>query len=253
MHVHRPLLTLLLLLTAAVPAAYAQSSPSPPLAEVDRMLDEGRFQAALHRLEELHQATPGEADILWRMSRAKVDIGEQANDEDEQAVHYRAAWADADAAVEADPRNAQAHLARAIAAGRVGLISDTREKIELSREVKESVDRAIELDPENATAYHVRGRWNYEVADLGFFARAIVKVVYGGLPDASFEQAAADFRRAIELEDQVIHHLELGKTYRKLGREDEARKELEYALGLPDADPDDPGHKEEAREILSDL
>ena len=60
-----------------------------------------------------------------------------------------------------------------------------------------------ELDPENEMAYHVRGRWHYGVADLNWIERAVVKTVYGGLPDASFEQAARDLEKARDLNPEM--------------------------------------------------
>ena len=139
-------------------------------------------------------------------------------------------------------------MARAIASGRVGLISGTKEKVRHSREVKESVDRAIALDPNNALAYHIRGRWHYEVASLGFFARAALNLVYGGLPDASYEQALQDLQRANAIEDLVINHVELGKTYLKLDEEAEARAAFQRALDHPSVYPKDDLYKEQARE-----
>jgi tetratricopeptide (TPR) repeat protein len=246
MTVHRILLLAAFLLIHA--GASAQSDPS--LATIDEMRGDGRFTEALAALESLKAAQPGDVEVLWRLSRTRVDIGEKASARDQQESHYRAAIEDARGAVAAAPDHPEAHLALAIAAGRVGLISGTRTKVELSRDVKESVDRAIELNPNLGPAYHVRGRWNYEVASLGFMSRTVVRMVYGGLPSASYEQAAADFQKSIEIEDRVLDRLELGKTYLKLGERAKARAEFERALALPDEDPDDPEHKEEARSLL---
>ena len=231
----------------------AQMSESASLALADSLWQVGQPEASLEPLEALLEASPMDADVLWRIARAKGDLGEAAKEEDEKETWYRAALEDAQAAVEADSMNADAFLTQAIAAGRVGLISGTKEKVELSRDVKESVDRAIELDPEKALAYHVRGRWNYEVASLGFFSRAALKLVYGGLPDASYESAIQDFRRAIELEDRVVNHLELGKAYLKVDDASQAKDELERALELENHYPGDTAYKQEAEALLADL
>jgi tetratricopeptide (TPR) repeat protein len=225
------------------------ASAQTTLAEVDDWIDGGQFAKARTTLEQMRQARPQDPEVLWRLARVKVDVGEQTRDKNKQRALYLDAHRDAEAAVQAGPNSADTYLTRAITAGRVALLSGSREKVERSRGVKEDVDRAIALDPANASAYHVRGRWNYEVADLGFVERAVVKVVYGGLPDASFEQAARDFQQALQVEDKVIHHLELGRTYLKLGRKAEAQAEFLRVLALPDTDPDDPMHKQEARRL----
>jgi FimV-like protein len=229
---------------------YAQNADA--LAEVDALREDGKFKEALDVLDGLKAQSPNDVEVLWRLARTRVDIGEQTEGDEQEAL-YEAALADAQSAVQANANHAEAQMALAIAAGRVGLISGTRRKIDLSRIVKDAVDRTIELDPNHPIAYHVRARWNYEVADLGFMERAVVKVVYGGLPKASFEQAALDFEKAIELNNNVINHLELGRTYMKLGEKDKARAALQKALDLPTVDPDDPMHKEEAQRLLRKL
>ena len=233
--------------------AQAQTSAEASLALADSLWQQGAPEAALEQLSTLQQNRPEDADVLWRLARAKGDLGEKAEEDEEKETWYRAALEDAQAAVEADSASADAFLTQAIAAGRVGLISGTKEKVELSREVKESVDRAIELDPEKALAYHVRGRWHYEVASLGFFSRAALKLVYGGLPDASYERAVHDLRFAIELEDQVVHHLELGKAYLKMDDASRAKAALRRALELENHYPNDPAYKEEAQALLAEL
>jgi tetratricopeptide (TPR) repeat protein len=180
-------------------------------------------------------------------------MGEQLTAESQQRSYYEAALENAEAALAADSSDAHAHLARAIAEGRVALSAGTKERIRRSRAVKRHADRAIELDSTLAAAYHVRARWNREVADLGFFERTIVRTVYGGLPAASFEQSVRDFETAIRLEDKIVHHLELARTYMKMDREQEARDHLQTALSMNASDPDDPMHKSDARDLLDDL
>lgn len=242
-------------LTPAKALAQATDSLQQVLETVDQMRTEGEFQSALDRLQALRDQHPSNVEILWRLARTKVDIGEQVAETNENRMErlYQEALDDATRAIEADTTNAHAHLAVAIAAGRVGLISGTREKVRQSRTVKEHVDRAIELDSTLAAAHHVRGRWNHEVASLGFFSRSVVRLVYGGLPDASYEAAVRNFKKSIELDDRVIDRLELARTYIEMDREDLAKQHLQMALELPNKDPDDPQYKEEARELLEEL
>jgi len=223
------------------------------LIEADSLRNAGKYREALAQLSTLEGRHPQNADVLYRLSLTRVDIGENAEDDRMQRQMYDGALTAAQAAVEADSTNAYAHLSAAIAEGRVALTAGTREKIERSRQVKHHADRAIELDPDLSSAYHVRARWNREVADLGFFTRAIVRTVYGGLPDASFEQSVRDFQTAIEKEDTIVHHIELARTYLKMDREDDARTELEKVLAMEVDDPDDPKHKREAQELLDEI
>jgi tetratricopeptide (TPR) repeat protein len=245
--------TLSALALASSARAQRFAEAGTPLATVDSLRDAGAFVAARDTLEALRTRRGDTAPVLWRLAVTRVDLGERAEDDERAESLYRQGLGTARAAVEADDQSALAHLAVAIAAGRVSEVVGTRERVELSRTVKAEAKRALALDATLDGAHHVLGRWHYEVADLGFFERTVVKAVYGGLPDASFEQAAEHFLDAIRQEQAVRHFFHLGRTYLKMDREDKARAALEEALALPNEDPDDPELKRKARRLLDDL
>jgi len=223
------------------------------LVRVDELRVDGAFRDALSRLSELRERHGDRAPILWRLSFVRVDIGKTADSEGAAQEHYREALTLAEAALTVDRSSAHSHLARAVAEGRLALDAGRQERVERSRAVKRHADRAIELDSTLAGAFHVRGRWHREVSDLNFLERAVVRTVYGGLPDASFEQAVQDFRRAIGLEDVRFHHLELGKTYLKMDRPADARAQFETVTKLPPREPFADRYLKEARALLADL
>ncbi len=251
------LCVLLIGLGFPVPSAAQSSAPDAPthdaLSRIDSLRQAGAFEDALRRLDSLQARDGASAPVLWRRSLTRVDLAKTVEDTDDRTPLYERALTDAEAALAADSTSGNAHLAVAVAEGRLALDAGTRERVRRSRAVKQHADRAIELDSTLAGAYHVRGRWHREVDDLGFFERAIVKTVYGGLPEASSEQAVRDFRRALTLEERAFHYLELGKTYELMDRPEEARTAYEAALEGPTHDPFAPRYKDEARERLADL
>lgn len=246
-----------ILLAAPAPAQSPPDTTDPSLqealAKVDSLRQTGDFQAALDRLQALRDEHPERVAVLWRLVYTWADLGQTTDDEDRRTSSYENALEVAKAGLAADSSSARAHLAMAVAQGRAALDAGTQERIRRSRAVKRHADRAIALDSTLASAYHTRGRWYREVADIGFFKRAIAKAVYGGLPDASYEQAVQDFKRAIELNDEVFHHLELAKTYLKMDRTQAARRELTTALNMSSDDPFASRYKKEARKLLADL
>lgn len=224
---------------------------SDPYERVDHLAEAGKFEAALQELQRIAKKNSDDVELLWRMAYVRVYLGKHASSEDRTKENYRTALQNAEAAVAADSQNARAYAIQAMAAGRASMAaSNNRQKVELSRLVKESADRSIKLDPSLDIGYHVRGRWHYEIATLGFLARAVVKIIYGGFPDASVEQAARDLERAIDCHDRVTHRLHLGIVYHELGRKREAVQQLERALKMPSSHPDDPEFKQEARTLL---
>ena len=84
--------------------------------------------------------------------------------------------------------------------------------------------------------------------------RALGTVRYGKIPAATYADAARCFEKAIVLNpNRLMHYIELGRTYAKLKRTDEARKLITKALAMPNTEKDDPETKQFGREILKTL
>ena len=242
--------------TASAPSEFARfRTDSLPRAfeTVDSLRHHRRFRDALELLRRLQHEHPGNVNVLYRLAFTWSDLGKAAESERQSEDFYRQALSTAEQAVAADSTSAWAHFAMSVAQGRLTLLAGPRERVERSRAVKAHAERAIELDSTLAGAYHVRGRWHREAADLNFFQRAIVAAIYGGLPEASLEQAVEDFKTAIELETRTYHHLELGKTYQDMGRIEAAKEQLRIALDVPPEDPFAPEYKRDARQLLDEL
>lgn len=229
------------------------SARDSSLAEVDQLRENGQFRDALSELSGLRDTYGDQAPMLWRMSLTRADLAKSVGDGQGRDRHNKKALELAETALLVDSTSAHAHFAKAVAEGRIALNAGTQERVERSRTVKKHVDQALELNPKLAGAYHTRGRWHREVSDLNFLERTIVRTVYGGLPDASFELAVRDFGRAIELENVRFHHLELAKTYLKMDRPSDARESLQTVLDLPAKEPFAERYKQEAQSLLEDL
>jgi tetratricopeptide (TPR) repeat protein len=230
-------------------------------AGVAELLEQGdAFDAKLdnaHALETYLQAEKlgaTDPDTLTHIARQYALLMNDAESDEEQRRLGERALDYSKRAVATNPQHAKSVLSVAICYGRLIRFQDTRTKVEYSRFVKEYADRALKLDPTDSYAWHVLGAWNYELAQMGPFARAFVKVVYGGMPPASNEEAERLFRKAVALApDRVSHHAELGRTLAVLGKVSEARIELNKALSLPIREKDDPESKKRAKETLARL
>jgi len=113
---------------------------------------------------------------------------------------------------------------------------------------------ALALDPNYDWAYHVLGRWNYEVAGIGATERFFANLVYDGLPPASTAEAVRLLRRAIVLAPQIpAHHVELGFAYLADQQPNLARAEFEQAIRLPLHEKYDIEEKARAQTALEKL
>jgi tetratricopeptide (TPR) repeat protein len=222
------------------------------LTTVDSLRKHGQFRSALTRLDSLAQVHSNRVAVHWRRALLSSDLGKDAQNDDTALRHHRRALEAAENALATDSTSAWAHLVTALAQGRITLYAGRSERVKRSRAVKRHADRALALDSSFAPAYHMRGRWHRQVASLNFLERTLVKTFYGGLPNASYEQSVADFQRAIALESKPYNHLELGKTFLRMDRDEAARKQFQKALETTGS-PHDAEYKREARSLLADL
>lgn len=206
-------------------------------------------QATLTRSVE--PAARDNATSLARLSRSWADSVDTAPDPAAAKNAARRALDLAEQAVKADPKNAQAHLALAIACGKWTDFVDSKTKIALSRQIRTEAERAIALDPKLDLAYHVLGRWHMGMASVNPFARFGARLTVGALPAASMAEAVKNLEKAAELSPKtIIHHQHLALAYQAVGKRNEAVHQWRIVLELPATDREDEEAKRQARQAL---
>ncbi len=225
------------------------------VAEAETLRDADNYTAALAKFKEAEQLDPDNPEILWKLARAYFDIADQDETNIElQKANIYPGFEYAQRCVEIAPNTAEGHQYYSILIGRIGEIEGTKQKIENSYAVREHTMKAIELDPDNDSNYHVMGRWHFALADLSWVERKIASVIYATPPAASFEKAVEFFSKAHEIKpDDIRHLLWLGKSYEKLGQDNNARDALQKALALPANSDADKNMQVEAQELLTEL
>ncbi len=167
--------------------------------------------------------------------------------------YYKAAVIYAQTALKIDPKNSEANCVMAIALGRSSLTKSGKEKIENAREVKKYVDAAIANDPQNFKAWHVLGRWQFEISNLNGLERGLVKILYGALPPASIKQSIVSFEKARALRPEfILNYFEMARAYKDNGNKAKAIAYLQYMIKLPNQTEDDPDIKNKALALLKD-
>ncbi len=173
---------------------------------------------------------------------------------DEKIRLYNQAREYAERALAIDPDDVEANYSMGVAMGRIAEISPTKEKIEASKDIKRYAEKTLKLDRNHAGAWHLLGKWHAGVKDLGATKMFMIKMIYGGMPKASYETAVACFNKAINLHpDYILYYLDLAKTYKSMGRKEDARTVLNKIVKMKAITPDDPGYISEAKELLEKL
>ncbi len=217
---------------------------------------ERRFDAAgaLEFYLEADRLQPDNPVTLQKIAQQLSDLSLEVATDAARKEQAEKALVYAKRAVALAPENAVNVLSLAVCYGKMAVYSDTRGKITFSRLVKQEAERAAALDPGYDWAHHVLGRWHYEVAGLGGATRIFVKVIYGGLPEASMAEAVRRLERAVELAPaRVPHRLELGFAYLAAGRKDAAKESFARGLALPSVERYDEEAKTRAKAALQEL
>lgn len=244
----------LLLVLLAAPALLPASAAGDPVREAllaEASLDTRR---ALELFLSALPQRPDDAFLHQKIARQYSDLVVDLPTPAEKRRSAEQALEHAQRAATLDPHNAENALSVAVSLGKLAVFSGVRDKVRYSRELREAADRALALDPNYAWAHHVLGRWHHEVAELGTTARWIVTLFYGGLPDASREEAVRHLERAVELEPgQLKHHLELGFALLAAHQPDRARAAFQAGLAMPSREKHDEPAKARARAALARL
>lgn len=216
--------------------------------------DELRTAEALGLFLQVDKLAPENPKVLQKIARQYSDSTVDEADEAKQLQLLDQALAYAQRATDLDSNDPVNVLSLAITKGKIATLQGNKAKVEAARMIKADAQRAIELDPDYAWAHHVLGRWHREVASLGSIARFFTKMLYGGLPESSIEQAVYHLEKAIELQPENLNHfLELGLAYQAAGEDEKARRNLERGLGMPNREKHDATAKARARRALEAL
>lgn len=195
-----------------------------------------------------------DASLLIKIAKQYGESMTAIKDDEARRKAGEHALSFAQRAVKASPAMCDAHLAVAICYGRLLDLVPARTRVEYSRLVKQSAEQAVKLDPRSDYAWHMLGRWHQAVATMSGVTKTLVKIIYGGLPAASLDDAMKCFQKAIELKhDRVAHHIELGRTLAFADKKPQARQSIERGLSLPNRERDDPETKARGREALAEL
>lgn len=232
-----------------------QAQTSSQLAHADSLFNNYEQQEALDAYKQILQDDPENFSALWHSSLLYSRLGNEFDDDDKKKEYFNKAKEQAQAALDVDPQHTQSNFVMAVAMGRMALIVGAKARVAASRDIKEYAERALKADSSNAGAWHVLGRWNYEISDLNFAERLAANVLFGGIPEgASNENAVKDIKKAIKLNpDMVLYYYDLAKAYEALDQEDEAIATCREALQKPSHAPDDDKVKDGCRELIEDL
>lgn len=222
--------------------------------EAERIEFQPNEKLALNKYFQLIKLKPDHFSALYKCSELCSRIGSREKDNNTRDDYYNKALYYAKQLVKLNPNSDLSYVAMGIASGRIALTKSGKDKVSYVRDIKRYADMAIKINPESYKAWHILGKWNYEVSNLNFFESLAVEMLFGGLPDASINASIRCYEKARQLKPEFcLNYLELAKAYEKNDQKDMAIAILKKVMLIPNSNEDDPIVKKEASQLLKDL
>lgn len=219
--------------------------------EADRLEALPNEKAALAQFKEALKLQPQNVHVLTKCSELCSRIGNREKNTASRDSYYAAAQTYARTALHYQPHNDEANVAMAIAIGRVALLKSGKEKISAVKDIKRYADLALKANNRNFKAWHIIGKWHYEVSNLNMMERAATKVFFGGLPPATLKESIRAYEFAKGLNPGfMLNYLELAKAYERNEEKSKALALLKIIPTLSNKTEDDPRIKAEAASLL---
>jgi tetratricopeptide (TPR) repeat protein len=217
------------------------------IAQGDAEVKAKHHEAALKLFLEAEKLAEDDVALLLRISREYSELVDEKESKEAalKSLDY------AKRALALDPKNARAHLSVAVCYGKLTDFVGNKTKLEYSRILKEETEKSLALNPSDSFAWYVLGRWHYGVANVNGMLKMLARIVYGGLPPASNEEAIRCLKKATELGPRELsHHAALARAYTIAGKAEEAKKEWRIVLTLKPEDREEEADLAEARKAL---
>jgi len=221
-------------------------------ANLERSLKE---EAALDKYKQVLTADSNNVKALIRSSELSSAIGARQRDKNAKTAYYNTALNYADKAISKDSNSADAYYVRAVAAAKLTEVETENKKLVADvRDIKIYADKALLINPDNGKANYVLGKWNYEMVTMPWAKKAAVKVLFGGMPEATIESTYKYMEKCKTLEPYfVLNYFDLAKAYKYDHKPAKAIEVLNQMVKLPTRTADDAALKSEGKKMLSEM
>jgi tetratricopeptide (TPR) repeat protein len=213
-----------------------------------------REEEALPKYQEVLRLQPDQVAALCRSSDLSCRIGNRQANRDKKIAMFKEGYAYARSAWRLDSTNSEVNIAMAFSLARMALIQSGKERITTARDIKRYAENAIRYDPRSFKAWHILGRWNYEVSSLNPLEKLFARWFFGALPEASLDEAIAGYEKSMALRpDFMLNYYELARCWQREGQKDKAIRLLHQMDTLKDEMYDDRQVRQQGRQLLKEL
>jgi tetratricopeptide (TPR) repeat protein len=194
--------------------------------DAEQLEKKGDTDSAITVLKTADRLAPENIEITKLLARQYVLKVDDAADPTAKKTYAEMALDLARKAAEKLPNDSEAQVALAAAYGKLCDLVDGKTKLEYSKQVYLEATKALRLDPGSDFGHLILAQWNFQMAFLNPFLKALTQLIYGQFPPASKEEAIIEYEKAIQLApERIVHHAEFAKALDVMGDTNEARQQ----------------------------
>lgn len=255
---HLRFLLVVLLLLAGAPFHQAVAFTSPASTtdacnQFDHLIEQRNIAEAQKVLQGAFQSAPKDYNVLFRMARLHVLLGDRETVEAKQEALYKQAVSYGDQAVAINPQGMGGYVYRAAANGKVALFKGIFSVADVVGKVRDDATKAISLNNEGtqrlAAAQYILGRTHLALA----YKPKLVRLPLG-LGWGSIDVAHAHLKKARSLRPGfIMFELEYARCLAEMDETAEALKIAKSVSAMKLQEPGDEQRKEDARQLVRDL
>eukprot|EP00127_Corallochytrium_limacisporum_P000536 Clim_evm1s17 gene=Clim_evmTU1s17 len=203
--------------------------------EADRMRETGDYNECFQLLVKTYEATDAEdCGLMWRIARAYYDMAENETDRENKKFYTEKGLEWAEQALENGDNDADCHLWFAVMRQRNSEFYGPKERIEEAFVFKEHALKALELNDQHYLAYHLLGRWCFEISNMTWLERRAASALFGTPPTSTYEEAKEYFEKCDSIRDTwKLNKYWLAKSCISINDKPGARAVLQEACRTP--------------------
>ena len=235
-------------------SALAQD-PASLIAEGQQLERKYKEDEAIAKFKQVLIIQPTNIQALLKCAELSCSIGGRKAEPAEKMALFEEAGKYAAEALKLDDKNAAANYTMSVVYGKMLEVEEKREKlVDAIKNVQLYAKRAVEADPAFGKAWHVLGRWQFEVLNMSGIKKAAIKVVFGALEKSDLDSAITYMERCRTLEPYYcLNFLDLGRAYQTNKQYEKAIAVLQQLSKLPAKKQDDVAIKAEGALLLQKL
>lgn len=219
-------------------------------ASFDAQLEALDVKGARQSIEQAYKEAPSSYEVLYRMARLNIILGDQEKVEDNKLPLYTKGVEYANKALTVNGKGMSGYVYRAAANGKVALFKGIFSVGGVVNSVRDDAWSAIKLNNETpqrlASAHYILGRAHLNLTKKPKLVRYPLGLAWGNL-----EEAYENLKKARELRpDFIMFELEYARVLIATDREEEGKNVARRIAGLSLKEPGDKERKNEALELL---